>query len=260
MLLKITESCSMGCTHCVSDCKPDDKKHMTQDTFKQALKFIKYYSPYFSTLVVSGGEPFEHPELDNFLGQIAQMNMNVVHSIIVNTNGLWICQHFDEFKRLYEKYSYQICKNIIMWQITTDKRYYPISIEDKYPEAVKEIESLSQCYIERNIQYIYPQGRADENNLEWTSNAPKCFNVRSIASSVETFEQVIAHLTMHNIMCCPTIEYNGDLKVGESQLCPMVSNIWKSDKEIMEDIRSFKCLSCSKPISKLPKEAINILK
>lgn len=39
MLVDLTYACNMGCTHCLSDCKPDGK-HMSIDTFKDVLKFM----------------------------------------------------------------------------------------------------------------------------------------------------------------------------------------------------------------------------
>ena len=61
MLVEVTYACKMGCTHCLSDCKPDGE-HMTLEVFEDVLKFmIKNQIPTWS---FSGGEMFEHP--DNF--------------------------------------------------------------------------------------------------------------------------------------------------------------------------------------------------
>lgn len=258
MLLKITESCSMGCSHCMNDCKPDDK-HMDRETFDQALKFIKDHSTAFHGVVFSGGEPFEHPNFKEYLHDLVTA-IYPVTQVIVATNGLWICQHMDEFKELHAMYGYKKCGKLVLWQITTDYRYYPISLDKDYPYQVMKLEKMRSVFVERKIQQIYPQGRAETNNLDWKSSGPKCFNVRSIAKSVGTFNDVLKMMTGCNKSCCPAIEYNGDLKLGESQLCPAASNIWKTDKEIMEDIKSFKCMNCKKPLSQLPEAALNILK
>lgn len=60
MLVEVTYACKMGCTHCLSDCKPDGE-HMTLEVFEDVLKFmIKNQIPTWS---FSGGEMFEHPDI-----------------------------------------------------------------------------------------------------------------------------------------------------------------------------------------------------
>ena len=39
MLVEVTYACKMGCTHCLSDCKPDGE-HMTLEVFEDVLKFM----------------------------------------------------------------------------------------------------------------------------------------------------------------------------------------------------------------------------
>ena len=57
MLLKITEKCSAGCIHCLSDCKPDGA-HMSMDTLKNAMDFI-INNDLCRSIGVTGGEPTE---------------------------------------------------------------------------------------------------------------------------------------------------------------------------------------------------------
>lgn len=39
MLLKITEKCSMGCTHCMNNATPDGQ-HMSEKVFDDSLDFL----------------------------------------------------------------------------------------------------------------------------------------------------------------------------------------------------------------------------
>lgn len=67
MLVEVTYACKMGCTHCLSDCKPDGE-HMTLEVFEDVLKFmIKNQIPTWS---FSGGEMFEHPDILKMLSLI----------------------------------------------------------------------------------------------------------------------------------------------------------------------------------------------
>ncbi len=38
MLVEVTYACKMGCTHCLSDCKPDGE-HMTLEVFEDAVTY-----------------------------------------------------------------------------------------------------------------------------------------------------------------------------------------------------------------------------
>jgi MoaA/NifB/PqqE/SkfB family radical SAM enzyme len=67
MILVITDKCSMGCTHCLSDCKPDGQ-HITLEQFKQNLEFaLRTIGRNPQILILSGGEPFEHPQIREIL-------------------------------------------------------------------------------------------------------------------------------------------------------------------------------------------------
>ncbi len=65
MLISITESCSMGCTHCMSNAVKRDR-HMDFQTFKDSVEFALKYQP-ACAIVLSGGECMEHPKFKEFL-------------------------------------------------------------------------------------------------------------------------------------------------------------------------------------------------
>ena len=49
MMIKITEKCSMGCTHCMNDASKSGK-HMSFDVFKDVIAFQKKYGTSFVIL------------------------------------------------------------------------------------------------------------------------------------------------------------------------------------------------------------------
>jgi MoaA/NifB/PqqE/SkfB family radical SAM enzyme len=64
MMIKITEKCSMGCSHCMNNATPNGK-HMVDATFVKVIKFQKKYGGPFC--MITGGEPSEHPMFKQYL-------------------------------------------------------------------------------------------------------------------------------------------------------------------------------------------------
>ena len=60
MLVELTYACKMGCSHCMSDCKPDGE-HMSLQILKNTLEFMIKHQ--ILTWNFSGGELFEHPQI-----------------------------------------------------------------------------------------------------------------------------------------------------------------------------------------------------
>lgn len=56
MLIDLTYRCSMGCNHCMSDCKPDGTD-MAPEILEDVLAFCKKNE--VPSLIFSGGEMFE---------------------------------------------------------------------------------------------------------------------------------------------------------------------------------------------------------
>jgi organic radical activating enzyme len=238
----------------MSDCKEEDK-FMDDMIFKDALKFMKRLQFYYNVIVVSGGEPMDHPKFEEYLKEIAN-TIRPTMAIIVCTNGLWICEHFDEFKRIYKETGRD---SLVMWQITSVPEYYPIDICKKYPNEVRKLNKMKNVFVDTKLPQIYPQGRALENNLKWSAKGPKCFNIRSMSFNTPSVVSLLSMMSVMSLHCVPCIEYDGSIKMGESALCPACSHIRKEDSEIIQDIRHFNCKACKEAISQLPTNALHIL-
>ena len=66
MVLKITDICDMGCSHCLSDCTMSSLEPcMTEKVLNDSIDFINQMSPL--TLIVSGGEPTLHPDFTKYI-------------------------------------------------------------------------------------------------------------------------------------------------------------------------------------------------
>lgn len=69
MLFCITNKCSMGCPHCMSDCKPEGQLLDKNDL----MPFINFFNfMRFRTLLISSGEPTEHPDFSYIVETIVE--------------------------------------------------------------------------------------------------------------------------------------------------------------------------------------------
>ena len=53
--------------------------------------------------------------------------------------------------------------------------------------------------------------------------------------------------------CTPAIAPNGDIKLGESALCPPVASIYDEEKVILNKMKNFHCKQCTIAWEKLKK-------
>lgn len=248
MMVKITSACSMGCKHCMNDAQPNGQ-HMTMETFEQVINFQRFFGGPF--MIITGGEPTEHPK---FMGMLWHLTSVQAHSpiempllVTVTTNGVWMQTHYDYVKTTVG--------HNITWQVTTIPGLYPVQIDTSL-----DVFKLPNVIVCREIESMYPMGRAKANNLPWQAKASKCFNVRAIARQLSdqhrlgncAIRTLLMTMAAHGRMCTPHIAPNGAIKLGESDLCPVCSWIDKPEHEILEDILNFKCHQCDFINDKLP--------
>ena len=232
MMIKITEHCSMGCSHCMNNATPNNK-HMGIDVFENVLAFQKQYGGPFC--LITGGEPTEHPAFTAFI-TLAMTKLDYTY-VTVATNGIWMQDNIDFIRNMNDLY-----KERLMFQVTNDSRYYPTHID--WTNPVFQLDNVVIC---DKLERIYPQGRALDNNIEWESKASKCFNVRAMAHQVRVKDLgiIIGMLALKGKFCTPHIDINGYIKLGESDLCPVCSHINKPHDEIVNNILNFRCNGCN---------------
>lgn len=238
----------MGCTHCLNNATPCGNS-MSEETFVDVLDFIRT-NEIDSHILITGGEPTEHP---NFVGMMQRLGVYLDTyynerpvTITIATNGLWIQENPEEFLDLSRMLSR---KCLIHFQVSTDPRYYPTKIMTH-----KRIFRHPNISITESIDSIYPMGRARDNRISWNRKSPHCFNVRAIAKQIPnpTIREICNILLEHGKICTPHIRYNGDIALGESDLCPTVSTIYNSDSEIVNSILDCKCMNCKEVIENIP--------
>lgn len=248
MLVEITYACSMGCTHCLSDCKPDGE-HMSLPVFRDSLDFMNYYK--VPVWLFSGGEMFEHPDILEILN-IFEEKWNKKSPVIFITNGRKLVRDktiYEAIETLHRKY-----KKMIGIQITDDKRFYPDRLTDKEKYWLKKLGATIEDVPGDGNKCLYPQGRALDNYSDeyWNTIGPKCANVRLLSlQGSDKFEDLISVLSSAGKFCTPVISPTGSIKLGESALCPKVSSIYDNPREIVSKIRKCSCMKCEIPWNRL---------
>lgn len=242
MLLKITEKCSLGCSHCMNSAT-NSGQHMTYETLQDILKFISQ-TDMCSSIIISGGEPTEHPDFVKFINTILDWSENCNKNMIITiaTNGFWFIDPNNK-KAVDEIVNRKLKNTMFTIQVSTDRRFYPKRIDLTNPIFnYKRFVISDNCV--RAIDYI---GRAKDNNIHCNNKiSSSCFNIRAISHQVKInrLKDLTFQLESRLKMCTPAIRINGDICLGESDHCPPASNIYKDESNIIQDIINFKCSKC----------------
>lgn len=240
MMLKITQRCTMGCTHCLNNAMPNGID-MTDETLLDALYFLKANDLGEFHLVISGGEPTEHRNFDYMMNIILNYIKLTKYFkyIVITTNGENIQNNPEQYLNYVKEFKEAGCE--LVFQVSADVRYYPRRIQTH--KRIFREEGFVLC--DNCIQSIYPQGRALENNIPSNRISSHCFNVRALSKQgMDTLSKIEMALMTSQKYCTPHISVHGEIKLGESDLCPSCATIYDSDEEIIEKIQKFKCSKC----------------
>jgi hypothetical protein len=196
-------------------------KHMEMNTFKESLEFIKKMNPL--VLLVTGGEPLEHPDFFKMIEDILKIQPK--ETIMITTNGMFL-------------YNQELTKRVldlgVKIQVTNDIRYYPqrINMNVKHENLVYET----------HIRSLTPIGRAKTNGMNpINSTAPKCFNIRSIAcNNATSLFSAIKLLEGHFKFCEPSIDIDGSIKAGEGGVCTSIGTVTMSEHELYSNLINLK--------------------
>lgn len=248
MLLKITTKCNMNCSHCFNSCTADGV-NMSWPDIVASVDFINKVK--CKSLILTGGEPTEHPDFVNMTKYICKNTENIIQ-IIIASNGIY-----------FEKNPF-VVKELLAYdprlgiQITNVPKYYPININEN-----NEIYKLDRVLLCREIESMYPQGNALKNNYKWSAKCSKCFNFISIMNQLKkkSIEETIYTLESNFKFCTPQIDADGTLKPGESSLCKGFGTIYDDEVILVHNVLNFRCKQCDFINKNLPKsyqQLINI--
>lgn len=233
MLVRITEKCNMGCSHCMINASLEGE-HMSMNIYKQTLEFIEYNL--FPYILISGGEPTLHPDLMTMIKMAQDKNFY----IMLLSNGTFL--ENPELKKT-------LLKTGITIQITNDKRFYP--------RRVPIVEHPNLNY-EHKIRTVSPFHRALTNKIDITRQSPLCFNLRSIARNLRDFKKTIFMLRSKMYACTPSINIDGSIAAGESNQCTVFGTVFDNSTTLIGNLCSLKCGRCGlyKNLDTVHKDAI----
>lgn len=215
MLIRITNRCHMGCSHCMVDAGPEGE-HMSIDTFRQVLEFCRTDIP---ILLISGGEPSEHPDILGLL----RMAKRARYKTAFLTNGVFLRERPGLARRIKK-----FCS--IGLQVTNDPRYYP-----------QRLPSGTKC---ETLRTIAPFGRALKNGIPTTRMSPFCFNIRSATRYIGSYVGALQHLRWEMRMCSPSVNVDGTVVAGEAPSCCRLGTVWSSLDQITRSLINMQCNKC----------------
>lgn len=245
MLIQVTRKCNEGCSHCMIDASPTGA-HMTQQVFTNALKFA--IDNQVGVIIITGGEPFLHPDIFKFINQAIKAIENKKLIIILESNGYWI-----EDKDMCEKIS-KVMKNpqIAGMQVSTHEKYYPnyertISHILDFKKISSKIEVVADWQgVKTHLKYL---GRAknimSEDDVE---GVPGCLNLwQHVIQSLSWSQAIIRNVTNYHT-CSPAIQVNGDITLGEASACKSVGNLefYSKDRSKQWFINAQKFIPCDR--------------
>lgn len=230
MLIKLTNRCFEGCSHCMEDSNPDGC-HMSWDVVKDVASFASAIES--RVLVISGGEFTTDPE---FYDKIKYLIVNCTSTIGINlqSNGWWI-ENNDIRKQLFKLLNQDKITGI---QISTNKHYYP---NYEFIEGHKEdfTSFHRKVFYASNWQgsmtNITRLGRASNLPDSAIKGYPGCSPFLQRSQMIERtlfkpineirLKEIIQSIEYSGILCKPMIDEFGVIHIGETQFCTPVGDV-----------------------------------
>ena len=206
----------MGCTHCMEEALPEGEC-TSMDVFEKTLSFIEKCYNGIKIIMISGGEPTEHPEILKIIERLKDWNAYLL------SNGLFFSTPLRE----------PILDSGIGIQVYNDPRYYPIRVEPINDPRVVYCDTINS---------LTPIGRAKK--MKGTRMAPLCFNLRSCVRHTRDFQEGLLSLRLVQKLCSPSIDVYGNICAGESRFCHRIGTVESNFVELEDNIMSMKCNKC----------------
>lgn len=251
MLIQITNKCLMGCRHCLNNSTPDGG-HMSLSTWNMCVKHAKDVET--KVVLISGGEPTEHPNWDLIVEEACK---NFWH-VVITTNGMWIDTPKEavmlDILRKHDNCSAQITSNGVYYprhdQMCTTIRKFKQRLKNSPLREMRtsEFNPIDVC-IDTDIRLV-PLGRAatDEMCLRlWESDhtaTASCLMGALVAAQID-YKSAVAILERRGYFCRPRINYKGEIAWSESALCPGFATVNDTFEDIVKKVKVWlPCCKC----------------
>lgn len=241
MLIKVTNQCDAGCSHCMEHSTPKSGQHMTMATFDKALDMtarverLAWAMGANPMILLSGGECTEHPEIVAMVDKVEQRGWIPV----LISNGNWLSNRALVGALLRPG-------RAIFVQVTHDPRFYPKAPPPRVSDSrVGYVPSLTA---------LIPLGRAQRkegiaDRGVPLKKAPGSFNLRSMTRATKSIEQAVAMLRLRAAVgssgnCIPSVSHEGDVMAGETRSCFKIGTVDSSNAELTEALVAMRCNEC----------------
>jgi len=205
---------------------------MERGTFRKALYLAADIGA--QIILISGGEPFEHPDLEDMVTSVPIMGklLGVEFRVLIASNGMFL---EDEAK-------YKMALSLkVPIQITRDPEFYPLPLSDL---ARQRVDAAEMMVVEEVISgNITPCDRVRDNGIEVSRVSPMCFNFRS-AVRAKGIHTGMALLQQAGKFCCPAVNVDGTLVAGEADTCAPIGDVNSGALEIERAIKKLVCRRC----------------
>lgn len=238
MLIKTTNACGMGCSHCQED-STIKGQHMTFEMFQMAidctlrLESLAWQMGCPRLILLSGGEPTDNPEIVRLIEYVFAQGMIP----LLISHGLWLNDPVLKASILRPEW-----KNLFI-QITNDVRYYP--------QAPPRVDDPRIGYVD-SLTKLFPMGRLVRKKGPHALpmlGAPQSFNLRSLTRAMKDVRKALVALraraaTGQSGHCTPNISDVGDLLAGETRFCYKIGTVDSSVEEITQNLIDMQCNKC----------------
>jgi len=236
MIIRVTHHCTMGCRHCFIDSSGPAGEHMSLPTFQAALDMAQRLG--LRVVLLSGGEPFDHPEffamLDILLGRNRLLDAGFLPVICSNGEFLEDETMFERLVALRLPFPVQIAR---------DPRFYPRPLR-----APQSRLGHPAVVVETRLRTIFPCRRTHEHGIASTRLSPACFNLRSATRSLGIMSALCrlerGSLGISPKACSPSINPDGSVVAGESDTCWQIGTVRSSPAGLQRALIEMRCDRC----------------
>jgi hypothetical protein len=258
MLLKTTQKCGRGCSHCMEASTPAGE-HMEWSIFLRALELTKrverlaWETGCMPIILLSGGECTEHPDIVKMIEEVIRQGLLPV----LISNGMWLDNPKLKAAILRPEWPQ-------LWvQVTYDSRFYPDPPPPRhddprlfYVPALSRLVTLGRAARKKNF---------DAKGLQPLA-APGSFNLRSATRNLGSFEKAVALQRQRAAQgksghCSPSISNNGDIVAGETNFCWKIGNVDSTNDELTKNVLAMgSCNRCGleEGLSQLHRRALGL--
>lgn len=202
MIIQITDKCSRGCKHCFLSCKASSNNFMSLEDFKYLIDTVANKT---LNIVISGGEPLEHPNVIEMIEYALEKSSFLVTLL---TSGINI-----DILKVIKNRRFTV-------QITNDDRFYPVN--DKLNKDIEDFMNNKNIEVTKSLvdslSHIVELGRAKDNGInKYNTRYAGCAN--SILQLVQIdIDDISDWLNIENKttrVCMSMVDYKLDFYLGE---------------------------------------------